>query len=70
MKLDLRLHPYVCLKEGVRVAFFSNLACAADTVFRRPRFADSVLYLTGNRLWTRLECRDISQERTVIGRAA
>lgn len=70
MKLDLELHCYALLKKGIRVAFFSTLATAADSVFRRPRFADSVEYLPTGQTWTWTQCRDIAQERTVMGRAA
>ena len=69
-QLDLKLHPFVVMKNGQRVAFFSNLDCAADTVFRRPSKADSVVHLPSGDIWERQECAVISQRRTVMGLAA
>lgn len=66
--LDLKLHPYAVLKHGERIAFFTNLLCAAQVATWRS--AEGVENLTTGQSWLRHACLDIAGATHVIRTAA
>lgn len=56
--LDLKIHPYAVLKNGERIAFFSNLVCAAEIVSWRG--GATVENIATGQTWLRHSCLEIA----------
>lgn len=65
--LNLVLHPYAVLKDGERIAFFTNLTCAAQVATWRG--AAAVENVSTGQTWLRHACLEIANN-THIARSA
>ncbi len=56
--LNLTIHQYAVLKNGERIAFFSNLTCAAEIASWRN--GGGVENIATGQTWARYDCLEIA----------
>lgn len=66
--LNLKLHQYAVLLHGERIAFFTNLVCAAQVATWRG--AESVENPDSGQSWDRHACLDIASTSHIIAARA